>query len=871
MVRRLLPRNKVSRIALWSSVFIGSSTLGGLAANAAADTTAVKHVARHGKTRSTHGGVVTPAASTGSVQRQAGVAPAKRPAHLVANGDEAVAVTAQRHISHNSEVVVGRAEIEQMVSGSNVLRMLAQVPGVSFSATDALGIDTWGASIYMRGFFMDQLGVTVDGVPLNDQTYTNINGLNVNNAVISDDIDHSSISQGAGAVDLPSNTNLGGTMQFFITPPKDKFGGKVLQGFGSYGMKRTYVRIDSGILNPSGTKFFVDYSRSYEKKYDAPSPAFMQQTDAKLEQPIGERSKMTAFFNWTNAQVWGYADKSLDILNTVGWRTESFYPNYAGAYAAAQWNWACSGLSNPGNSCASSGPITNPLTGQPLAQRGPNQLPAGWENTNETAGVAYYDAGQASTDYIGGMTFDLALTDRLRWITTLYGHSDTSYATYGDPYVPSLTGAPLSEQVWQYRQERYGFNSAFEYKIGKHTINTGAWYENNNQWAGQFWYNEPVLGEGSPLKTVGPYTTYGPAFAQNYGFQWNTNTFQYHVMDTWRPLNNLTVLLGFKSMLQTTSGGSNYTNQESYDGTLPTYEGNLPNGSMTAASAFLPHINVSWHFLPGHELYFDIAENMRPYTVAPTGGSASPWAISSPSGSGVTNQQLFDSIRRSVRPERDWIYLVGYRYNSRLLTASVDAYHADISHRLISASVGSLNNPQTSLLDTRKATMYGMDASATIRPFASGPLRGLSIYNSVSYNHFTYSKNVSIMDGNGDYHDLRGAKMTGYPQVMYKANASYSYKRFNVHFDVNYYSKRPFTLINNLYVPAYWLANTGAQYSFGDYWVLKNVTFGFNVYNLFNAKYIAMMGENGFPVSTDYQSMERGSVREYFGTVSTEF
>ncbi|MEE8662895.1 MAG: TonB-dependent receptor [Acetobacter sp.] len=785
-----------------------------------------------------------------------------RKKHLVSQDPEAVSVSAHRTIAHNTENVVSRVVMEQQVAGTNPLRALGQTPGVSFSSTDALGLDTWGTSIYVRGFFQDSLGLTLDGIPLNSQAYTTLNGLNVNNAVISDDIDRIQASQGAGNLELPSNTNLGGSLQFFTRDPAKKFGGKISQGFGSWGMKRTFVRIDSGELNESGTKFYVDYSRAYEKKFDASSPMFMQQTDGKLVQPIGHASKMTAYFNWSDAQVWGYADKSQSILDNAGWRTESFYPNYAGAYAAAQWNWVCDGSSA---SCATPAYATNPITGKSLALRGPSSIPSSWLNTNETAGTAYYDAGQRTIDYLGGLKFDLELTNHLRWNTTFYGHSDTSYATYGDPYVPSVTGAPLSEQVWQYRQERFGFNTDFLYRIAHHLINVGFWYENNNNWAGQFWYNEPVLGEGAALKTVGPYNTYGPAFAQNYGFQWNTNTFQAHVMDTWSPLENLKVTYGFKSMLQTTSGGANFFNTQSYDDTLPTYD-NLPNGSITSSRAFLPHLNIDWRFLRHHELYIDIAENFRPFTVAPTGGSVSPWAVSAPAGSSVTSQDLFNQIRRTTKPEHDWIYLIGYRYNSNLISASVDAYHADVRHRLISASVGSLNDPQTSVIDSKKAGIYGMDASVTLRP-----IRGLEVTNSVSYNHFTYGSNVNICPTEEYSCNIKGKKMTGYPSVMYKTNASYTWKKLNVHFSANYYSKRPFSYMNDQYVRSYWLAETGARYTFGDYGVLKNLQVSFNVYNLFNAKYIAMMGENGFPISGDYQSMERGVPRQYFGTVSTEF
>lgn len=54
-------------------------------------------------------------------------------------------------------------------------------------------------------------------------------------------------------------------------------------------------------------------------------------------------------------------------------------------------------------------------------------------------------------------------------------------------------------------------------------------------------------------------------------------------------------------------------------------------------------------------------------------------------------------------------------------------------------------------------------------PLAQGVMRGLSLFSSVSYNHMTYGSNVSIMDGDGIFHDVHGAKMTGYPRVRYKA------------------------------------------------------------------------------------------------------
>lgn len=768
-------------------------------------------------------GSAAPHAHASAAHRRAAARPAARraaPAATRAARNEDVSIVATRGVSHDTEQVVTRAAIERMVGGTNPLKSLAQLPGVSFSSSDALGLDTWGASIYLRGYFMDQLGVTLDGVPLNDQSYGSVNGLNILTAVIPDDLGRESVSQGAGAVNLPSNSNLGGTMQFFTDDPADHIGGKVSQGFGSYAMYRTYARFDSGRLNASGTKFFASYARDYEGKYQGGGSDFMQQADGKLVQPIGHDSSISAFFNWSDSAVWGYSDKSLEILNKLGWRVESFYPNYAAAYATAAGTY----------------------------------LPPGWDQITgqDPKTVAFYDAGQHTVDYLGGLNLDFALTDRLRWRTTFYGHSDTSYLTYGDPNTPSATGAPLSEEVWQPRQQRMGFDTALQYRLGNHTIETGVWYENNIQTSGQYWYNEPLLGQGAPVETVGPYDVYGPAFQQSYNFAWTTNTVQYHLMDTWRPLHNLTVHAGFKTLAVTTSGGSDYNNPD------VTGVDSLPNGSLSTVGAFLPHVSANWRFLPGHELYFDLAENMRSYVVGASGAggySASPWS--------VQDQPTFKQLQHTLRPERDWVYLVGYRYTSKRIIASLDGYHSDISHKLISASVGTLNNPVASVIDTHSATMNGVDAGLTLVP-----VRGLSIFNTVSYNHATYGQNVLAGQ---QYYPLAGKKMVGYPEFMYKTSAIYTYGPAQVHFDANYYSKREFSYLNDTHIPGYWLANAGARYRFGSYGAMKNITVDFNVYNLFNAKYIAMMGENGFPMSGDYQSLERGAVREYFGTVTAQF
>nr|WP_084366984.1 TonB-dependent receptor plug domain-containing protein [Neokomagataea thailandica] len=267
-----------------------------------------------------------------------------RHAHaLNATSEESVSVVGRTRTGQDAEQSVSKAVMRQFVPGTSPYRMLSRDAGVNFTSTDPFGIDSFGANLYVRGFFMNQMGVTVDGVPLNDQTYQSVNGLSLASAIIPDDMQSLRMSQGAGSVELPSTNTLGGTIQVTSSDPSDRRGGKISQSFGSYDSYRTYVRLDAGKLNSSGTKFFTSYARTDEGMWmGGGKDQFMQQVDAKLVQPIGTQSRMSAFFNWSGLTQWNYPDTSVGILQQDGWRTPNLYPNYALAKSAAVFPWITS-------------------------------------------------------------------------------------------------------------------------------------------------------------------------------------------------------------------------------------------------------------------------------------------------------------------------------------------------------------------------------------------------------------------------------------------------------------------------------------------------------------------------------------------------
>ncbi|GBR64628.1 hypothetical protein GWA01_00310 [Gluconobacter wancherniae NBRC 103581] len=179
-------------------------------------------------------------------------------------------------------------------------------------------MDTWANTFYIRGYTQSQIGITLDGIPLGDGQFINASGLDINQAVIQDNIGHVDMSQGGGALDVNSITNLGGALQYYTADPRDKMGGDISQTFGSNSTYRTFAKFESGILNHTGTKFSASYARTDAGKWKGVGDQFEQQANFKIIQPLGTRGKISGFFNYSEFDQYNYSDLSLEIIQKMG-------------------------------------------------------------------------------------------------------------------------------------------------------------------------------------------------------------------------------------------------------------------------------------------------------------------------------------------------------------------------------------------------------------------------------------------------------------------------------------------------------------------------------------------------------------------------
>ena len=710
-----------------------------------------------------------------------------------------------------------REQFDQAAPGTNPLEVLGQLPGVSFHSTDPLALDPYSANVYMRGFTEDQLGFTLDGVPLgaqgygsSGQGYGNIGGININSAIISDNIARVNVSQGAGAVDVPSASNLGGVVQFVSFDPTEKADATVSQAFGTHHAFRTFARINSGTLNDSGTRFFVSYGRTDEDKWKGAGSMFQEQVNAKLLQPLEGHGTLTAFFDWDHEAEATYSDLSKNILSILGPDVDYYYPNYSAAYHAAE-----------------------------------GVYPPGYDKLDDPLDASYYDGPSKAINYLGYLKLDLSLGEAADWSTTLYLHHKQFAGYYTSPYYPSPDGAPLSEEEFASYSVREGTSSDLTYHWQQHTFNGGIWYEHLHAYVPENLYGEPVLGEGTPLN---PLDDLPAPYATPWAYTYGDSTKEAHLQDTYQVSQALRLNAGFRSLFFT--GTSGIAQDE------PLYSGytSLPSGAISASKAFLPQISGNWAISTENEAFFNASKNMRVFSQSGL-EEGSPW--------GVASQALFTQLQSTLKPEQDTVYEIGYRYTARTVVGSLTLYHVDFTNRLQAVAVGPLADIQATIANVGSVKMNGLDADMILRPVES-----VSISNSLSLNSAKYQSDLSSA---GELYNLRGKQEVNYPELMYKTRLTYTHGDLSAHIDGEYMGRRYISYNNDNDAPGYFLANAGVSQRISLDGPVKSITLGLNVYNLFSRTYISVTGETGNPLAGDYQTFQIGAPRMFYASLNATF
>ena len=774
--------------------------------------------------------VSTQNAATPAIPGQAAQPGVQAPDKDKVTASDTVTVTATGE-TRDVQSIDGKVLLEQ-APGTSPIEILSRLPSVEVTSADPYGTYEWALRISVRGFNQNQLGFTLDDVPLGDMSYGNLNGLHISRAVISEDLGSITLSQGTGALETASTSNLGGTVQFFSGEGSDKRRLTYQQSVGSFAGVRSFGRFDSGLLH-THTKFYVAgvYQHAQKWKSIGERNQDYYQFNAKLTQYIGSKGVLSFYADYSNRKEVDYQDLNKVWTQKLGYNWDNF----------GDWNTAIQAA----NACNGAGAYPSPV----------NTLAA----NEDPCDAGYFNAGGLRKDFLSYVNYKTA-PSHLTWKTTAYGHGNDGVGLWFTPYVPTFNSpttfvSPISLRTSEYGIKRGGFLTSLAYQTSRNLVEGGAWFEKEDFTLARRYYGTSLA---SPLHSAYDFPT--GAFATQWAYDFPSTVYQLHLQDQYKVTDSVTLAAGFKTVETNQTG--NLTAANSGPIVIPQFSSSAASfaqGALESGSAFLPQFGVDWKLNQHDEIFADVAENVRAFQTGGNGFGTSPWG---------TTQAGFNALTGALKPESSWSEEVGYRHTDNRINAQANYFHVNFNNRLLAIQQGPGIAGNASLLsNVGGVTTNGVDAAGTVR-FGNG----WSLYNAATFSRSTYDSNYTA---GGSVIATGGKIAVDTPQFLYKNNLTYAHKGLDAHIGSDFLSRRYFTYTNDNSVGGRFLADFGTSYHLDEMGMFEQLKLQFNIYNLAGAKYYSTIGTNGFiasdPTSVNNNTLQVGAPRAFTGTFSARF
>lgn len=707
---------------------------------------------------------------------------------------------------------LGAADIALEVSGISPLKAIDKLPGVNFQAADPFGAYEWSARISIRGFSQNQLGFTLDGIPLGDMNYGNHNGLHISRAIISENVGRVEVAQGAGSLAAASTSNLGGTIEFFSREPAEEFGVEASGTYGSDETKRAFVRLDSGEIAPGGPRLSLSYAWQDADKWKGNGAQRQHQVNARIVQPVGD-GQFFGFVNYSDRRENDYQDMSAEMIDRLGYGWDNYAKNWDLAVKVAQIYQ---------NQVSQSGAAVTPLPYPTAGLTFPTPI--------KTVDDAYYDAAGLRKDWLGGVGVEAPLSEHWTLKALGYYHGNKGRGLWFTPYVTTPGGAPMTIRTTEYAIERYGIVASSQFTLGANKLEVGLWYEDNdfNQ-ARRFYGLADTAGAPSRSSLKFP----KDPLATQWDFDFNTQTLQYHVQDT-LDLGRFQINGGWKGLRVTNLA-------------TPIVSGGLASGKIEVRDWFLPQAGLLFRLNDDNELFASYTENIRAYESSATGG---PFA---------TTQQGFDAL--DLKPETSTTYELGFRTKSSRFQGVIAGYYVDFKDRIIAFANGSgiQGNPAI-LSNVGDVRSWGIEAAGTFRVTPE-----LSLFASYAYNDSEYQDDVVNAAG-AVIAATAGKTVVNSPKHLAKGEITWDNGSFFARVGANYTSKRYYSYENDADVGSFVIVDASIGYRLNE-----RISIQANATNLFDKEYVSTIGTNGFANRGDSQTLLAGAPQQFFVTLKAGF
>ncbi len=703
---------------------------------------------------------------------------------------------------------VTRDAIAKQSPTANPYQLIDLLPGVVQSSNSNTGLN--GGDITLRGFNSNQIGLTIEGAPVNDSGNYALYPAEYLDA---ENIGQISIAQGSPDLDSPHIGATGGVINIYARDPSEKAGGLVDFSYGSNSASREFVRVESGKIGEF--RGFASFSHYQENHWTGPGHDNRNHADFKgvWDPANGNRIALSLIYNWADNDFYrnpSKAEFANPALSNTGLASgylpslpASYFTPPAGSPPAA-WDKTLNNASsyyeyktNPFRNLIASLPSTFAINSSLTFDTVP-YFWYGYGNGGGTASVAETLPGSVGSGFYYGTT----KINGVDW-------NGNGVVTKGDKallYNPSIT-----------ETYRPGIINKLTYTMGEHKFVAGYWFEfaSHKQTA-------PYAFLDANGKIVDPFLTSGAISIPGIGtlerrdMLTKTVTNTVFAGDTWSALSNLDIEFGTKV--------SN-VHRDVYN-YLPGVNPQVSSND----TVVLPTIGFRYKVTGEHQIFGSVNTSFK---------STPNFALAD----SVSNSTGVITPANPLKPERGVSLEVGHRYQSAMLATSLSFYYTHYENHQIStnAFLGVGTNAQSTTINAGAADLYGAAfeiGTARLwdawRPYASINLEKTRIGSNLR-------NDVANPAGGGlpaviDYLPTLGKQLPNTPQFTLATGLDYDDGHIFGNLTAKYVGSQYSTLVNDEQISGYTRVNASIGYRFDDIGFAKKPELKLQLFNIFNQK-----------------------------------
>jgi iron complex outermembrane receptor protein len=701
-------------------------------------------------------------------------------------------------------------ELAKQRPTGNAYEALELMPAVNSYNYDATGL--FGGGLTLRGFNSDQIGATINGVPVNDSGSFSVFPQEF---VDQENTCTQFVTQGSTDVDSPQIGATGGNFGITTCDPSKEKRFRFMQTVGGLHLTKTYMRYDTGMVLDNKARFFVSYSNAQSDKWKGDGGARRDHVD------MGFRADFDRFNSVAGTILYNRAiNQNISTFNLADLKKYGYYYDYSTTWVGHAPKSPGTGVSDANQAFGDSyykltqNPFENVIASTTIKARF-------GENTDiKVIPYFWYGYGTGSNQQklvAEGPLFDkTGKQTQFSFLNPVTGKNTAAVDLNGDGDTKDSVIVANSNVT---RTNRPGITASLTHQFDNHQVLVGFWYErakheqfgpmvlvNDAGEAGDIW-----LKEGRVLRPDGtPY--------QSRDWKTISTAYQFFAQDTINLLNDkLTLNFGVRAPTMKRDF-TNFANE----GAGTTY--NISK----SYSEILPQLGARYQIDNNNQVFASLAKNMK----------APPNFIYATTGNVVLVNGV-PTMPVDVKAETSFNLDVGYRHQSDLLTGQFTVYAVDFRDRQATAFDPSTNT--NSLTSVGKVKTNGFEIE-----LGNTPVNGWSFYSSVGYAKSEIQSDLLVqttdkkVTPNVNYTvplPTNGKEMTLTPKYKAGLSAQYETGAWYARLKVKYTGKQWATMTNDELVPAYTLVGFDAGYQFPNTGWMKKPTLRLNVANLLDKQY----------------------------------